>query len=225
MAWVINSKIIGGFTMKYKLINPINKSYTAVEQVLSNRGIAVSEVTKYLKTTDECLHSPRLLDNIREGAKLYVQHLSKGSKIFIQVDSDVDGYTSASALYNYTFMVAPAAARKIVFRIHNGKEHGVIVDTVPDDVSLVVIPDAGSNQYEEHKALKERGIDVLILDHHECEEESKDAIVVNNQLSHNYPNKALSGVGVVYKFCKFIDEIMQQDIADNYLDLVALGMN
>ena len=211
--------------MKYRLINPINKSYTAVEQVLSNRGISVNEVTNYLRTTDECLHSPRLLDNIREGAKLYVQHLSKGSKIFVQVDSDVDGYTSASLLYNYTCMVAPASARNIVFRIHDGKEHGVIVDTVPDGVSLVIIPDAGSNQYKEHKVLRERGVDVLILDHHECEEESSDAVVINNQLSQNYPNKALSGVGVVYKFCKFIDEVMGQDIADNYLDLVALGMN
>ncbi len=210
--------------MKYRLINPLNNSYTAVEQVLSNRGISVNEVTSYLKTTDECLHSPKLLDNIREGAKLYVNHLSKGNKIFVQVDSDVDGYTSAATLYNYTCMVAPASAQNIVFRIHDGKEHGVIVNTVPDDVSRVVIPDAGSNQYEEHKALVERGIDVLILDHHECEEVSKDAVVINNQLSYSYPNKALSGVGVVYKFCKFIDEVMGQDIADNYLDLVALGL-
>lgn len=210
--------------MKYQLINSVNPSYSAVEQVLYNRGIAVQDVKSYLRTTDDCLLSPKLLNNIKEGAKLYVQHLSKGSKIFIQVDSDVDGYTSAALLYNYTHMLAPTSVGNIVFGMHAGKEHGVIIDQVPEDVSLVVIPDAGSNQYEEHRILKERGIDVLVLDHHECEQESEDAIVINNQLSYNYPNKNLSGVGVAYKFCKFIDEAMQQELADDFLDLVALGM-
>nr|WP_318247535.1 DHH family phosphoesterase [Cytobacillus kochii] len=112
---------------------------------------------------------------------------------------------------------------KIKWRLHEGKEHGVIVDTVPNNTSLVIIPDAGSSQFEEHKKLKEMGMDVIVLDHHECDEESKDAIVVNSQLSPEYENKQFSGVGIVYKFCKALDEKLGLNYADNYLDLVAIG--
>ena len=88
---------------------------------------------------------------------------------------------------------------------------------------LVLIPDAGSNDYEAHAALKKKNIDTIILDHHLADEVSKDAIVINNQLS-DYPNKDLSGVGVVYQFCRYIDEKMKTNYADYYLDLVALGL-
>ena len=88
---------------------------------------------------------------------------------------------------------------------------------------LILIPDAGSNDYEAHTALKNKNIDIIILDHHLADKVSNDAIVINNQLS-DYPNKELSGVGVVYQFCRYIDEKMQTNFADYYLDLVALGL-
>lgn len=112
----------------------------------------------------------------------------------------------------------------IQWRVHEGKEHGLIVDTIPNDVDIVFSPDAGSNQYEEHKQLKESGIDVIVLDHHECEKESADAIVVNNQLSPDYHNKSLVGSGIVYKYIKAIDEKLGISHADYYLDLVAVGL-
>ena len=85
------------------------------------------------------------------------------------------------------------------------------------------MPDAGSNDYEAHAALKSKGIKTIILDHHLADEVSKDAVVINNQLS-DYPNKDLSGVGLVYQFCRYIDEKMKTNYADYYLDLVALGL-
>ena len=80
----------------------------------------------------------------------------------------------------------------------------------------------GSNDYDFHKKIKKAGRQIIILDHHEAEHESEDAIVINNQLS-DYPNKELSGAGVTWKFCKFLDKLLNKNFADNYLDLVALG--
>ena len=79
-----------------------------------------------------------------------------------------------------------------------------------------------SNNYEEHEKLHKRGIDVLILDHHNCDKYSDHAIVVNNQMC-DYPNKDFSGVGITYKFCKAVDEFLEIDYADDYIDLVAIG--
>lgn len=98
-----------------------------------------------------------------------------------------------------------------------------MIDKVPQEAKLVIAPDSSSNQYEIHSQLRKRGIDVIVLDHHECEKESESAIVVNNQLSPQYPNKNFSGAGITYKFCKAIDEHLGINKADYFLDLVAVG--
>ena len=74
-----------------------------------------------------------------------------------------------------------------------------------------------------NQQLKLAGMQTIILDHHEAEHISEDAIIINNQLS-DYPNKNLSGAGVVWQFCKYLDSLLEKNIADNYLDLVALGL-
>ena len=155
---------------------------------------------------------------------MLAQHIANNDLIMFQVDSDCDGDTSSAALLNYLYCLFPAYVQnKIIYRFHEGKEHGIIEETVPNGVKLVVAPDSSSNDYEVHKRLKERGIDVLVIDHHEAEKVSDNAVVINNQLC-DYPTKSLSGVGMVYKFCQYFDSVMDTDYADYILDLVALGM-
>lgn len=155
---------------------------------------------------------------------MLIKHIAAGHKILIQIDSDCDGYTSAALLINYLNCLFPAFVQNnIIYRFHSGKEHGIILETIPVDVSLVIAPDSSSNDYEVHKQLAERQVDVLVIDHHEAERVSEFACVINNQLC-DYPTKSLSGVGMVYKFCQYIDEIMNVDYADYFLDLVSLGM-
>ena len=213
--------------MEYQLIVPsipLKEIMTAVEQVLANRGIRPEDVEHYLNTTDEDILSPLLIMNISEGVKILVGAIARGDKVLIQIDSDCDGYTSAAYFINYLNRLFPGFVQSnIYYRIHTGKQHGIIVDTIPEDVKLVVALDSSSNDYEEHRLLKERGIDVLVIDHHEADQVSENAVVINNQLC-DYPTKSLSGVGMVYKFCSYMDELLNVDYADDYLDLVALGM-
>lgn len=88
--------------------------------------------------------------------------------------------------------------------------------------SLIICPDSSSNDYEQHKELRHKGIRTLVLDHHEADAISNAACIINNQLS-DYPNKELSGVGIVWQFCRYLDTLMKTDYANDYLDLVALG--
>ena len=91
-----------------------------------------------------------------------------------------------------------------------------------NNVSLILIPDAASNDYGYHKELKEQGKTIIILDHHEADHEPTDAICINNQLS-DYPNKQLSGAGVTWQFCRFLDKLTNSNNSDQYIDLAALG--
>jgi len=89
---------------------------------------------------------------------------------------------------------------------------------------LVIIPDAGSSQYKKHKILKEAGVQVVVLDHHETKKESEHAIIVNNQISPNFKNKYLSGAGVAYKFCQVLDDVNGAHYASSLVDLASLGI-
>ena len=212
--------------MEYQLITPRipQENLSAVEQVLANRGISPENVDHYLNTTDADIIDPKKIMNIREGAQMLISHIAQNDKVLIQIDSDCDGYTSAAALINYLNCLFPGFVQNNIFyRIHSGKQHGILLETIPDEIKLVIAPDSSSNDYEEHQKLKEKGVDVLVIDHHEADQISKNACIINNQLC-DYPTKSLSGVGMVYKFCSYIDELVNVDYADQFLDLVALGM-
>ena len=213
--------------MEYQLLTPslpLNKELSVVEQVLANRGISPVDVYHYINTTDEDILPPSLIMNMREGAQMLIKHVSQNDKVLIQIDSDCDGYTSAATLINYLNCLFPGFVQNNVFyRIHTGKQHGIITDTIPEGVKLVIAPDSSSNDYEVHAELAAKGIDVLVIDHHEADKVSEHACIINNQLC-DYPTKSLSGVGMVYKFCSYIDELLNVDFADQFLDLVALGL-
>lgn len=209
-------------------LRPHNQLYehNALRQVLYSRGI--NDLDKYLLSTIEDINKPEAFgeDRMRAGASMLIRHISAQDPVLVIVDSDADGFTAAATQINYLHDLFPSfVENKIKWFIHEGKQHGLkdCVDYIlSQNFKLVICPDSSSNDYEEHKKLKENGIDVLVLDHHEADHISEDAIVINNQLS-DYPNKFLSGVGVVYQFCRFIDKVNGTSYANNYLDLVALG--
>ncbi|MFG3444542.1 single-stranded-DNA-specific exonuclease RecJ [Bacillus velezensis] len=205
--------------MAYKLIGKNDYNFNPLLTILKNRGVENPKSFIDVNQSSE-IHFSKL-NNIDKAADCLIKHLEDKNKIFVQVDSDVDGYTSSSIIINYIKAIYPKA--DIQYRIHEGKEHGIFIDTIPDDIDLVLIPDAGSSQFEEHEELKKNGVDVIVIDHHECERESEHAIVVNNQLSTAYLNKTLTGAGMAYKFCQAIDYKLGENKADQFLDLVSIG--
>lgn len=209
--------------MEYRLINPIDNNKSIIEQILSNRGI--EDTQHYLNTTDEDINDPLLLKNMEAAADAILCRLRNNQKIYVQVDSDSDGCLSASLLLNYLHRIFPKEVEEnIIFNNHELKVHGVDIDQVPDDVSLVIIPDAGSNQTEEHDILITKYSGVVVADHHMyCGKENSKAIIINNQDGY-YPNTTLSGAGVVYKLCQYLDKKLGANYADDYLDMAAVGI-
>ena len=119
--------------------------------------------------------------NVAEGAKMLIKHISANNKIWLIVDSDADGFTSSAILLNYLNCLFPAYVRNnIMYRLHEGKQHGILTSEVPEGVKLVIAPDSSSNEYEIHQELAEKGIDVLVLDHHEADKISEYACIINN---------------------------------------------
>ena len=74
---------------------------------------------------------------------MLIKHIAQNDNVLIQVDSDCDGYTSSATLINYLNCLFPGFVQNNVsYRIHTGKQHGIILETIPDDVKLVIAPDS-----------------------------------------------------------------------------------
>lgn len=211
--------------MNYKVYARDNQ-LNILEQVLYNRGITSPQQMKAFIAPDEkVIQSEYSLSNIEEAAKELCRNLAHQNKIYIQVDSDCDGYTSSAILINYLHRIFPATVENnIIYNVHENKHHGLNIDAIPSDVKLIIAPDSSSNENDLHKQLAEKGIHIIVLDHHQASIDNTDpSIIVNNQMC-DYKNKALCGAGIVYKFCKVLDKIFKVSYADDYLDLVSLAL-
>lgn len=214
--------------VRFKLKNiPLSEfSLDYIGEYLQNLGI--QKIESFLgKPPVEDEESWENLDNIREACEILHEAFLTNKKVFLQVDSDVDGYTSSAIFYRFFKEYFPNA--DIEYRLHDGKEHGVILNTVPLGTDVVVLPDSGSMQFDEQEELSQRGIKVVILDHHNVEDAPNfpGVIIVNNQSSERFANKALSGAGIVYKTIQAYENIYgEQPIHKfrKYTDLAAIGI-
>lgn len=208
--------------MQYRLYkNSNNDTSNVLKDVLKNRG--VDDYYTYMNLDDSVVIPYQNLDNIENAVQLFMKHFNLKNKIYVLVDEDPDGFCSASMMYLYIKRMDQSYPVEYILHTR-AKAHGLSDDvTIPSDAKLLIIPDAGTNDVEKCKDLFNKGVDVLILDHHEKEEDNIYALIVNNQMSDNYSNKSLCGAGVVYRFLQALDEENWNEFADDYLDLCALA--
>lgn len=224
--------------MKIQLYKENIPQLSAKQQILYNRGIDLNFQDTWLhpQITDisswiELNHKDKMVEAIR-----LVEHaVETNLPILVNVDPDVDGFTSAAMFINFLFDKFPVYTKNNVnWILHDGKEHGlkdiydkILQDKIESKPLLVICPDSSSNDLFEHQSLEEKGIHVVCLDHHECSSEvfeNTPATIVNVQLGE-YPNKALTGAGVVYQFIQGYNDLIFGAKEDpyKYLDLCALG--
>lgn len=210
--------------MQYRLYKSgSNNTSNVIREVLKNRGI--DDYNTYLNLDDSVIIPYGMLDNIYEAVECFIKNYNNRKKITVLVDSDPDGYCSAAMMYLYIKQLDNDYP--VFYKMHNrAKSHGlddVIDELILDEPHFLVIPDAGTNDVDECRRLKEKGWDIVILDHHEQEKENDYAIIVNNQTSSDYCNKDFCGAGIVYKFLQALDDETWNEFADTYLDLCAVA--
>ena len=191
--------------MKYQLRTKNYNNETielALHDLLIDRGI--KHPLEWLQPNYSYEHSPMLFKEMRKGIEMLKSTISNSeASIMVVVDSDLDGYTSGAIILNLLKMIQ--RGQEINFVLHPNKEHGIVLEDIPEDVDLLIVPDAGSSQKVEHLKLLENGTKIIVLDHHEMVNDMdysqyQDNIVIINSQEEDYPNHALSGAGVTLKF-------------------------
>lgn len=191
--------------MKYQLRTKNYNNETielALHDLLIDRGI--KHPLEWLQPNYSYEHSPMLFKEMRKGIEMLKTTISNSeASIMVVVDSDLDGYTSGAIILNLLKLIQ--RGQEINFVLHPNKEHGIVLEDIPEDVDLLIVPDAGSSQKAEHLKLLENGTKIIVLDHHEMVNDMdygkyQDDIAIINSQEDGYPNHALSGAGVTLKF-------------------------
>lgn len=208
--------------MKYKLIGS-NDISNIIKTVLSNRGI--EDWKGYINLSKAPRDTYDDLDNITKAVFAFDLHYVQKHPIAILVDNDVDGICSSTLMYKFIKALDPDYDVRMYVHRKN-KSHGLDGDfDIDSDIKLLIVPDAGSNDIEEHKRLHNLGIDCLCLDHHQVtvDTSSSPAIIVNNQTSERYKNKGCCGASITLEFCRALEDHYWEDICNNLLDLAAIA--
>jgi single-stranded-DNA-specific exonuclease len=198
-----------------------NNIFNPLATIAQNRGLSEEELKWHLSPT-KVEHPASDLPNMEKGVNVLLDHIARNSSIFIVIDGDNDGYTSSAILVSY---LRKAFNRDFKYGLHVNKKHGIEIDLIPEGTSLIIAPDSLSNETEIYEELAKKGIEVILLDHHEADEDSENAVIINPKLpSSIYPNTEISGAGMVYKFIQEVDKRLSKNYADYFLDLVSIGM-
>lgn len=215
--------------MKYQLRTKNYNNETvelALHDLLIDRGI--KHPLEWLQPNYSYEHSPMLFKEMRKGIEMLKSTiLNSEASIMVVVDSDLDGYTSGAIMLNLLKLIQ--RGQEINFVLHPNKEHGIVLEDIPDDVDLLIVPDAGSSQKAEHLKLLENGTKVIVLDHHEMVNDMdygqyQDNIVIVNSQEEDYPNHALSGAGVALKFAQAYCERYGVPFPNKLYALAACGI-
>ena len=193
----------------------IDNSLTAQEilnRYLIGLGIKPQYVNEFIdKPSDNALDSPTRVNNLRKGTQLVYDMLTKApTTVFVMVDSDTDGWTSAAIIISYLRRRFPLA--QIKYAMHSGKEHGIDLDIITrtaPDAQLIIIPDAGTNDFAQQEALAQLNKKVVVIDHHQLNDlqavDNSSAIIINNQHPSSKVDKNYSGAGMSFLFIQDLD--------------------
>ena len=207
----------------YKVLNDCRQMYEdeVFEVILKQRGIADPE--HFFNPTEDDLFPLDNLYRIDEAFDRLDKAIKEDEKIAILFDTDLDGTASGAIITRYLRNFT----NNIETYIDEGKQHGLIGQDIEKffDVDLLIVVDSLDKNELQYKKLYENKTDVIILDHHAIKESAPYddySILVSSQ--RKYSNPQLSGAGVTWKFCKYMDEQYLTDYADELVDLAACGL-
>jgi len=221
--WTTSPKISADVNQKLKDYPPIFR------QILFNRGITDGESAQAFLNAHQPVYSPESLLDIDKAVDLIAETILQHGRIVIFGDYDVDGVTSTVVLVQLLQKAGADVEMYIPNRFEEG--YGFSMDALSEvlqlNPNLVITVDCGVRSIREVRAAEERGVRMIITDHHQPLEElpPADAIICPRRPDDPYPNKNLAGVGIAYKLAQhFLEKYpLDGEAAGQWLDLVALG--
>ncbi|MCX6794474.1 MAG: single-stranded-DNA-specific exonuclease RecJ [Candidatus Falkowbacteria bacterium] len=230
------------FLAAHPELNPV------ILQLLYNRGLKEDSpikmflngelepaLTNSLGEGTPAFYNPFLFKNMDAAADLIISHIKAGSRIVVYGDYDADGVTASVILLETLNTLHAKAEVYLPNRVTEG--YGLnkmaINQIVKQGVKLIVTVDNGTRNKAEVAYAKQKGLDIIITDHHILPEDSADLpdclLINSSDPNSGYPWPYLAGVGVAFKLVSALltksslPDKQKQLISEKCLDLVAVG--
>lgn len=190
-------------------------------RLIRNRDVVGEEaIESYLNGGMESLHDPKLLKGCTRAAELLLCHIREGRKIRIIGDYDIDGVNASYILYRGISRCGGVVDYEIPDRMKDG--YGLNINLIElaleEGIETIITCDNGIAAIDEIAYAKERGLTVIVTDHHELRYEDTengreyqlppaDVIVNPKQEDCSYPYKKLCGAAVAWKLiCELYEQ-------------------
>lgn len=174
-------------------------------RLLIERGITTESAAKrFFRPQLADLINPFLMKDMDVAVDRLNDSIGRKERIMIYGDYDVDGCTAVALVYKFIRQFYS----NVEYYIPNRYEEGYGVSLKGIDyakeagVKLIIILDCGIKAFEEIAYAKSLGIDFIVCDHHEADDELPPAVAILNPKRKDdaYPFKHLCGCGVGFKF-------------------------
>ena len=193
--------------------------------IASSRGIDTNKKIRAFFYDDAEYSSPWDLPDIDKAVTAINRAIDRFERIAICGDYDADGITASALLYSYL----EQQGADVICRIPDRSEgYGLKTEAIDyfteQNVKLIITVDCGISCIEEAEYAKQKGIDLVITDHHRVGDTLPDCIAVVDPYRDDYNAdfKSYAGVGVVYKLLCAL-EGDSESVLDAYADIIAIG--
>lgn len=199
-----------------------------IAEILVNRGITTVEAARrFLSREEQCEAEPLLMKDVERAAMRIRRAINAKEEIVIYGDYDVDGVTATSLMMRVLGELGANVSYFIPNRHTDG--YGLNCESLAElirmrQAKVIVTVDCGITSVKEADVLP-TDVDLIITDHHQPSDilPNAYAVIDPKQEGCAYPEKMLAGVGVAFKLCQAIWQMMRSEDLTKYYDLVALG--
>jgi len=202
-----------------------------IARLLMRKGFATTdEVETFLRPRLKSLSDPFLLPTMERAVTRILAALDRRERIVLFGDYDVDGVTSLALLTEMLRAYPAAAGPELFLPLRMEEGYGLSHESVERcfeqyHPQLLIALDCGTSSVAEITNLKNRGVDVVVIDHHEPKSRLPDCVaIVNPKIDPASPFHYLCSAGIVFKLCHALLKLRRVEFdLKSCLDLVALG--
>ena len=201
-----------------------------VAKIIANRNFnSNEEIEAYLNPDISKIYDPYLMEDMDKAVTRIIEAINSKQKIVVYGDYDVDGITSITVLKKFFKDLGLDVGTYLPNRLDEGYGlNKAAIDKIANlQTDLVITVDCGISALDEIDYANQKGLEIIVTDHHECGEVLPNAIAVVNPKRPNtkYPFAQLAGVGVAFKLIQAvaIKLGLPQESYLKYIDIVCIG--
>ena len=212
--------LLTGKNWRLSASQKVEDADTLLNVLLKNRGITEGQsVEQFLSEDDGIWHDPFLYKDMQKAVDIINETIDKHGKVLVYGDYDCDGVTATSILVRYF----RSHSVNVQYIVPHRAEHGYgLTEKIMDKVieknpDLVITVDCGVTNVDTVQELKNRGIKVIVTDHHNVKDElpPADCVICAKRPDNTYPFIDLCGAGVALKLVEALGKDGKHKVTGN----------